>query len=140
MGKYIQLTIWKLLNEYGINYFACYFHHNIKSADKENEVVAPKIVRVMKRVLLVSNTEGKVEKYQRVSPKPKKKRVAKRSPKQKKKVSFDEQIAAMTVPCKVAIDRLSREDIDAKIAQVEREGQIRSIKEKIKSLPCKNFV
>lgn len=124
MGKYIQLTIWKLLNEYGINYFACYFHHNIKSADKENEVVAPKIVRVMKRVLLVSNTEGKVEKY----------------PKQKKKVSFDEQIAAMTVPCKVAIDRLSREDIDAKIAQVEREGQIRSIKEKIKSLPCKNFV
>lgn len=119
----------------------------MKTANKENEVVEPQIVRVMKNVVLVSGSDGKVNKYQRVeTPKPKKKanRVAKhvtnRSPKQKKKVSFSGQIVSMTTPCKVAIDRLSKADIDATIAQLDREFKIRSIKENIKSLPCKNFV
>lgn len=124
--------------------FFCHFQHNVKLANKENEVVEPQIVRAMKNVLLVADSNGKVQKYQRVeTPKPKKKanrvakHVAKRSPKQKKKVSFSGQIAAMTNPCTVAIDRLSKAEIDSKVAQLDKEAKIRSIKEHIKSLPCK---
>lgn len=100
----------------------------------------------MRNVIMVADQDGRITKYVPMpTPTPKSASKAKKvdknasQPVPKLTPKCDEKAAQMP-PCVVSLINLSKADIDAINASFERNKKIRSIQEKIKTLPRKFLI
>lgn len=107
--------------------------HYTGKPTKEN---LPKIVKQTRTFVLVSDANGNIMKYQRqheVQQKPT--RSASKKPKQS--VSKATKMAKKMKPCVVNIENLSQHRMAVIRAELKRDHQLQTVKEKLKCLSCK---
>lgn len=113
----------------------------VYSVNPEKLVPEYKIVRKTRNVIVI-DFGGKISTFKRVEQSPNKKLTAKPKPKRKSPVSNASALAALadTMPkCSVRLERLTKADIAAKIALIERNGKVNAVKAQIIRLPRKFF-
>lgn len=127
-----------------------YIFTDINKKNRFAEKKTLSIVQQTRSTIYAVDANGECTALKRVIPPkkvvktPKAKSVYKKKPTpkpNKKKLNLTDSRAKqqpLHLPtCKIKLVRLSKSDIREKIAQVERDGKVRAIKERIKSLPRK---
>lgn len=98
--------------------------------------VCRKVVKQTRNTVFMADENGDILQYQLVKPKPNTK--PKKVPKRKESRQAIDELVSTMPKCSVVLKSLSQADIDAIVAKIEREGQIRTIEEKMKNLARKN--
>lgn len=96
----------------------------------------------MRNSIFIEETDGSTARYER-TPIAKTKPAPKKSGKKNatvQKISKCEQMAKELPPCKVIATRMTPEDAMAKIAEIERNGMVRKLEEKIRDLPSMYYL
>lgn len=104
-----------------------------------------KITKETRHALYVADENGNIKIYRvdakKPKPKPKPKSKPKRKPAMPKQLKVSkptaQEMASKMPKCKVVLENLTRGEIAKIVANVERDGKLKAIKEQIKKFSCK---